>query len=173
MEIKKRANLVYVFAFLIAFSLTSVAQAQHSSWHNFENRSDINGDGHVTPLDINILNAVIQTEGFGRIDFYCNFFYDVNQDGFLNPTDLNILISDFNNPPQTNSYHNYDLPEDADGDGRVTFADVQKVAYWADRQPDIMDHFPNRLSFLPYLDVNDDGRVDSRDYIAIWYAIPR
>lgn len=83
----------------LTFTQTNPATLAYQPWHNFVNPLDVDGDGHVVPLDalivINEVNTPTASSLLGLLPRSRppeSFYFDVSQDGFVAAIDaLNVI----------------------------------------------------------------------------------
>ena len=124
-------------------------------------RGDFNGDGGVTPQDVNaVSNFIASHDGDGTtdggvagdlrvdlLDFARNFsVYDLNYDGVVSRNDVDLVP----------------LLGDLDFDNDVDFDDVA-IFIVALISPDALNPDSNLGRILPRADFNSDGLLDARD----------
>lgn len=74
--------------------ITTVAPAV--SWQNPNNRLDVNGDGSISPIDVQLVSSMLSAKGahklVGAPDLKNTFYVDVNNDGFVSPIDRQLVL---------------------------------------------------------------------------------
>lgn len=112
--------------FVPASTASSESQATPNPWR----RSDVDGDGLVTPRDallvVNALNRVSRT--VNGIDA----FPDVNDDGMLTPLDALLVINDLNNSVKGEGEGNVSIGTKTALAADAVFGDTDDGAFWRD-----------------------------------------
>lgn len=134
-----------------AVKLSNIVNEQEERFQTI--RGDSNGDGVVDERDYdnvsNFINGVKSSEDFIRKNS------DVNGDGVIDSKDLQ-GIQDVRDGFNIN-YSNTGTLGDVDGDGEVTIADIQAANNYINRRSTGKEIFFNNA------DVNNDGKIDSKD----------
>jgi hypothetical protein len=149
-----------------SMEFTGAVMSVVSARHNSELPVDVNGDGHVTPMDVLIVvnelnenggqlaSETAEAEAAGQHSYYC----DVNNDGYVTPLDALGVINILNDPvAEAEGEAARNLP-------RQLIVDVEPIA--------TAQETPHLTAFSPGAATDSDTNVQRPDDVFSPWATP-